>query len=174
MCTAAFPDQKVRTLSQDSVHVTCLSDAMESASCFSLCVWGIWSFLPILGLPPRTHQKRSMTLEWRRKAGLDRQMLQTIKHCQNSDLQKAHSVLSLRLPLAPAWPQRHQICLGYNSWWGTSLAKSDRVFYCSITLIWWTECGLGWHNVQLWIVYYTCSIKMYSKHSSTCSALARN
>lgn len=36
MCTAAFPDQKVRTLSRGSVHVMCLSDAMESASCFFL------------------------------------------------------------------------------------------------------------------------------------------
>lgn len=35
-----------------------------------------------------------MILVWRKKVGLDKQMLQTIKYCQNARLHKAHLVIS--------------------------------------------------------------------------------
>lgn len=52
-------------------------------------------FVLIIGLPLKIHLKKNMTLALRKKAGLDKQMLQTIKDCQNAHLHKAHLVISL-------------------------------------------------------------------------------
>lgn len=49
----------------------------------------------MLGLPLKIHLKKNMTLELRKTAGLDKQMLHTIKLCQNALLPKAHLVISL-------------------------------------------------------------------------------
>lgn len=79
-----------------TLQVAYLPQAMETLSIFSPSLYKVSDqFILIIGLPLKIHLKRNMTLELRKKAGLDKQMLQTIKYCQNALLHKAHLVISL-------------------------------------------------------------------------------
>lgn len=97
-------------------------------------------FVLIIGLPLKIHLKKSMTLALRKKAGLDKQMLQTIKYCQ-----KARTWL---FPYDCPWLQSDP--KGIGSVWDRLRAEepvldqSDRVFYCNITLIYSMDIVWTW------------------------------
>lgn len=91
-------------------------------------------FVLIIGLPLKIHLKKSMTLALRRKAGLGKQMLQTIKYCQNARPHK--SALGYFLAIASGFSLIHWIYLVMGN---LIRYKSDRVFYCNTTLIYWMD-----------------------------------